>query len=104
MTIHIHDNTLPPAAIAPLELAAMDQHNGRMTFAQYCDAVAIYGPSRDLFREDVEHGIDRMEAAGIHVPEPLRLMRWAWDQRWDTVLAQDQRQTEIGARYAGVPR
>ena len=66
--------------------------------------MAIYGPSRDLFREDVNRDIDRMEAAGTHVPDPFRLRRWAWDQRWDTVLAQDQRQTEMGARYAGVPR
>ena len=99
MTIYTDDLATLPAP-SNIELAAMDHHN-RMTFAEYCDAVAIYGPSRDLFREDVERGIDRMELAGIHIPEPLRLNRWAWYQRWNAVLARDECETALGARNAG---
>jgi len=101
MTIYRTLETDGVPAPSDFELEAPDQHNGRMTFAQYCDAVAIYGPSRDLFREDVERGIDRMEMAGIHIPEPLRLNRWAWYQRWNAVLARDECETALGARNAG---
>ena len=106
MTTYTDDLTTLPAP-SNIELEALDRardHNGRMTFAEYCDAVAIHGPSRDRFREEVQRAINRMEAAGIQIPEPLRLRRWAWYQRWNMVLAQDDRETEMGARYAGVPR
>ena len=103
MTTYIDDMANLPAP-SDIELEAMDRHNGHMTFAEYCDAVGIYDRSRDLFRAEINRGIDRMEAAGIDVPEPLRLSRWAWYQRWNWVLARDEQQAEMGARYAGVPR
>ena len=75
-----------------------------MTLAEYCDAVAIYGPTRTRLIQYVDCAMDRMEARGHDVPEPWRRTRWDWYRDYNAVLAQDDRETEMGARYAGVPR
>jgi len=72
-----------------------------MTLAQYCDAVAIYGPTRTRLIQYVDCAIDQMEAAGVCVPEPWRRTRWDWYRDYNAVLALDEREAEMGARYAG---
>ena len=72
-----------------------------MTLAQYCDAVAIYGPTRTRLIQYVGREMDRMEARGHDVPEPWRRTRWDWYRDYNAVLALDEREAEMGARYAG---
>jgi len=69
-----------------------------MTLAQYCDAVAIYGPTRTRLIQYVDRALDRMEARGHNVPEPRYRTRWDWYRDYNAVLARDERETMEDAR------
>jgi len=107
MTIFLDEFTALPAP-SDVELEAMDRRNrdngDLMTLAQYCDAVAIHGPTRTRLIQYVGREMDRMEARGHDVPEPWRRTRWDWYRDYNAVLALDERETEMGARYAGSSR
>ena len=103
-------NTLP--APSDFELEALDRHNRDngeplFTLAEFCIIflhLDDHNPTRSQFARDIEAKCDRVEARGRTIHYPLRRTRFEWYADWNLFEARDARQTEMGARYAGVPR
>ena len=113
MTIFL--NIDAPPKPSDIELEAMDHqawgwagHAGeQMSFPDFCTICLDLHegePTRNDFLRWVEAKCNRVEARGETIEYPLQMTRWAWFVEWNAFEAQDKRQTEMGARYAGVPR
>ena len=82
-----------------------DPGNEHMTLPDFCDiCLDIHGRARQQFVDYINANCDRAEARGEMIEYPLRKTRRAWYADWNAYEAHDQQQTEMGARYAGVPR
>ena len=110
MTIYTID---APPAPSDIELAALDRQawarrsHGEelMTLPDFCDiCLHIHGRARQEFVDFVDAECDRVEAGGTTLDYPLRKTRQDWYTDWNAFEARDARQSEMGARYAGVPR
>ena len=110
MTIFL--NIDAPPKPSDIELAALDRQARErrtqaqpMTLPDFCDIwLHIHGRARQEFVDFVDAGCNRIEAGGGTLDYPLRKTRQDWYADWNAFEAQDKRQTEMGARYAGVPR
>ena len=111
MTIFLNIDALP--APSDIELETMDRqawarrsHSEEpMTLPDFCTiCLHIDGRARQQFVNFVDVGCNRIEAGGETIEYPLRKTRQDWYADWNAFEAQDKRQTEMGARYVGVPR
>ena len=110
MTIFL--NLDAPPKPSDIELTALDRQARErrmqaqlMTLPDFCDiCLHIHGRARQEFVDFVDAGCNRIEAGGGTLDYPLRKTRQDWYADWNAFEAQDKRQTEMGARYAGVPR
>ena len=113
MTIFL--NIDAPPKPSDIELETMDRvareqrayaevHISFSDFCTICLDLHEGDVTRNDFRRWVNAKCDRVEARGEAIEYPLRMTRWAWFVEWNAFDAQDARQTEMDARYAGVPR
>ena len=101
-----------PPVPSDFELEALDRQAWErrsqaqlMTLPDFCDiCLHIQDRARQGFVDFIDAGCDRIEAGGTTLEYPLRKTRQDWYADWNAFEAQGERQTEMGARYAGVPR
>jgi len=102
MTIYAVDNLPAPSDI---ELEVLDRRwegDELMTLPDFCDiCLHIHDRPRREFVGFINAKCDRIEARGEAIKYPLRMTRWAWYVEWNAFDAHDERDTLMGARYAG---